>query len=401
MCMIMLGLGKHGPDGKYGAIVDVGSGSVGIAIVASDPTQQYPEVVWSHRERMVLRESASLDDSAKHITTALLNAMLTLGSEGLRALREHEKGASIDVIQVAISAPWSYTITKTVSYNQKKPFVITKKLVRELIETAQNQALEVIDESDIIKKLGLEVITRATIRLTANDYPTDAVFGQQARNLSISHVSAISQKRLLDALREGKDKVLPKTELERYSFMLIFYCVIRQLAADTTEVCLIDVTNEATEIGIVRDGILKYVTHAPYGTYSIARDISNLCGVPKEEALAFIRGNSALEDTLSAEKQAELEALMQTYEEHITNLFKRTGDTLSIPRPLFIHTDARTEPFYKERIKNAAAQATKSEHGLHLVTSKLLNGNEDSDTALLLSANFFHKLHGCDDFEQT
>ena len=79
--------------------------------------------------------------------------------------------------------------------------------------------------------------------------------------------------------------------------MLVFYCVLRQLAPDTTEVCLIDITHEATEIGIVRDGILKYVTHVPFGTFTIARDIASLCKVPNEEALAYLRGNTALEQT--------------------------------------------------------------------------------------------------------
>lgn len=117
----MLGLGKHGPDGRYGAILDIGSGSVGVAIVASDPLQKNPEIVWSHRERMLLRDTDTIEQSAKHITTALLNTILTLGSEGIRALRQHEKNSSIETMQVTISAPWSYTITKTVSYTHEEP----------------------------------------------------------------------------------------------------------------------------------------------------------------------------------------------------------------------------------------------------------------------------------------
>lgn len=396
----MFGLGKHGPDGRYGAIIDVGSGSVGIAIVASDPTQAHPEIVWHKRERMVLRESDTVDDAAKNITTAVLNAMLALGSEGLKELQAHEKGASIETIQVAISAPWSYTITKTVGYSHKETFTISKQLVKELIDSAQKQALEVIDENDIIKKLGLEVISRATINITANEYQTSKPVGQEVTSVSVTHVSAISQKRLLDALRDGKDKVLPKAAFEKYSFMLVFYCVLRQLAPDTTEVCLVDITNEATEIGIIRDGVLKYTTHAPFGMYAIARDIAALCKIPTEESLAFIRGNNALLETLSPEKVAELDVVVGAYEDKIADLFKRTGDSLSIPRTLFLHTDIRTEQFFSERIKKAGARATRSEHGVHLVTSKLLGESKTTDTALLLSAHFFHKMHACEDFEQ-
>lgn len=396
----MFGLGKHGPDGRYGAIIDIGSGSVGVAIVVSDPTQKYPEIIWTHRERMIIRQDDSIAETSKYITTTLVNTFLTIGTEGVHALTEHDPKGTIEHIQVGISAPWSYTVTKTVSYQEKQSFKITKKLIDELIQTAQRQAMEILDEQDIVEKLGLQLITRATINLTANNYRINQPFGQEANSVSVSHVSAISSKRLVAAIDESSDKILPKANIERYSFMLIFYCVLRQRAHDTTEVCLVDVTHEATEIGIVRDGILRYVTHVPFGTYSIARDIVKLCGVPTEEALAYIRGNSSLEATLSESKRAELSTLISTYEKHIVDLFKRTGDALTIPRSLFLHTDARTESFFCARIKNAANTATRSEHNIHLVTSKLLEETESTESALLLSAYFFHKLHGCDDFEQ-
>lgn len=182
--------------------------------------------------------------------------------------------------------------------------------------------------------------------------------------------------------------------------MLVFYCVLRELAPDTSEVCLVDVSYEATEIGIVRDGILKYVTHAPLGIYSLSRDIASLCELPKEEALSYIRGNSALEDCLSTPKKAELKEIIRAFEDKMTELFNRTGDTLSIPKPLFVHTDRNAEKFFSKIIKNAAKRATKGEHGIHLVTSKLLGESTLEDTALLLSAHFFHKNHGCEDFKQ-
>lgn len=396
----MFGLGKHGPDGRYGAIVDVGSGSVGVAIVASDPLMPHPEIIWSHRERVLLRDEDTAIDSAKHITTAVINTMLILGSEGIKALTEHERTAKIETVQVAIAAPWSYTITKTVNFNQEKSFSVTQKLVNELVERAQELTLQAIDENDIIKKLGLEVMTRATISISANNYPTKEPFGQCATDLAISHVSAISQKRLQDAIREGKDKVVPRAKLERFSFMLIFYCVMQELAPDTSEICLIDVTFEATEIGVVRDGVLKYVTHAPYGMYTIAREIAETCKIPKEEALAYVRGSDAITKTLSSDKAAALDAVVTKYESRIAELFKRTGDALSVPRALFLHTDSRPEEFYKNRLKNAAIEATKCDHSVHLVTSKLLGEQAIDDTALMLSATFFHKMRCNDGFEQ-
>ena len=394
----MFGIGKHGPDGKYGAIIDIGSSSVGVAIIASDPLQADPEFIWSHREQMKPKNTDTLETAAKNITTALINAFLAVGASGIRALTEHEKNAHISVLQVAISAPWSYTITKSVSCAQKEPFVITKALVEDLITTAQNQAIEAIDENDFMHKLGLETITRATINIAVNDYNVEDPYKQKAQSLTISHTSVISQQHLLSALEEGSEKVLPKAELERYSFMLIFYCVLKKMTPDTKEVCLVDITSEATEIGIVRDGVLKYVTHAPFGIHTIARDIATLCKIPFEEALSYLQGSTELDKTLSPMVQEELAIILDTYVEKMSELFLRTGDKLAIPRPLFIHTDTRTEKFFSEHIKKAATKATTTEHGVHLVTRKLYKETSVEDTALLLSAHFFHKIRGCADF---
>ena len=394
----MFGIGKHGPDGRYGAIIDIGSSSVGVAVVASDPLQTDPEFIWVYREQVPPKRSDSIETAAKNITTALINAFLTLGADGVRALTAHEKGAQIEVLQVAISAPWSYTITKTVSCEQEEPFSITKTLVEDLITTAQKQALEAIDENDIMHKFGLQVIARATINISANGYNSEEPFGQEAKSLAVSHTSAISQQHLLDALTEGIEKVLPNTTLERYSFMLIFYCVLKKMAPDTKEVCLVDVTSEATELGIIRDGVLRYVTHAPFGIHTIARDIASLCKITFEEALAYIEGATELDKTLKPSVQEELQIILDTYDDKMTELFMRTGDQLAIPRPLFIHTDTRTEQFFAEHIKKAAANATNAEHGVHLVTQKLLGETTVDDTALLLSAHFFHKMHTCVNF---
>lgn len=391
---------KNKSDIRYGLVVDVGSGSVGAALVSSDPSQKNPQIIWSHRERMAIKRETDLPNTAKNITAALVNCLLSVSSEGMKALKEHNKKASLKTIQIAISAPWSYTVNKTVSYSKEEPYEITKKLVRELTQVAEQQALEVIDENKVIEKLGLTTITKATVDISANGYHVQEAYGQCANHISISHISAIAQKHLLDAITETTDKVFPNVNLERYSFMLVYYCVLQRLAPDTTEICLVDVTFEATEIGIIRDGILRYSTHCPFGAYTLAREIAQACDIPEAEALGYLRGNKALESNLGPEKLANLRSVVESYEKSVAALFRRTGDQLSIPRPVFIHTDARSENFFADSIKKAAAQATKTEHGIHLVTSKFLEEDTHNDSAILLSAHFFHKMHGCDDFEQ-
>jgi hypothetical protein len=161
---------------------------------------------------------------------------------------------------------------------------------------------------------------------------------------------------------------------------------------DTSEVCLVDVTSEATEMGVVRDDLLVHTSHVPYGQYSLARDLSNLSKLPKEEAIGYIRNNYV--DTiknLSDAKKQEVTAIVNNYVEGLVRLFNETGDVLSIPKTIFLHTDKLTEDFFAERLKEAGKLATKGTHAVHAITSEFLEGNKVEDTAILLSAYVFHK----------
>lgn len=398
---------------RYGAIIDIGSGSVLSAIVKSDMDKEHPEIIWSKREYVLIKDTVSLEQSAKNVMTAFMNCILLLDGEGQRKLQETERGAQIQLLQVSISAPWSYTITKTVSFKDEETFEITKTLINELTEAAQKKTLEKLKESDIATSLGLEIITRTTTDIIANDYRSEEPYGQMVKKLSLAHVSVVAQQYLTDAIKETREKILPKATLEKYSFMLIYYFVMREMYPTTTEFCLVDVTFEATEIGIVREGILRYSTHMSFGSYALSREISAILKIPKEEAYSFMK-NPIYEkniNSLPQGKKENLQKMFTSYQKRVTELFTQTGDTLSIPKMIFLHADLYTEVFFTKLIDGAATTATKGSHMIHQVTNELLTKHftpeekkavkmGSNDTSLLLTVQFFHKRHHCKEFEQ-
>jgi hypothetical protein len=195
--------------------------------------------------------------------------------------------------------------------------------------------------------------------------------------------------------------------------MLLFHCIIRDLHHYTTEYCLVDITDEATEIGIVRDGILRYCTHTAYGISTIAHELATTLGIPIDEAYAFLREpyySHALGE-MNAENRAKVQAILTEYQSAVTDLFHETGDTLSIPKVLFLHGGFQTEVFFTEQIALAARSATNATHSIHPVSTELLTEHYTSeqkqaimegnpDTAILVAATFFHKQHHNNDFIQ-
>lgn len=372
-------------------LVEIGSGSVGIAIMVSDPEKSEPEVVWSHREFALIRDIKATTETIKHLNTAMVNGFLELGSSGLKALKDYNPKLVIKEVQATVSAPWSYTATKTVTYTDENPFSVDDELIRELTLTAEKQAKASVAESGL-EQFGLKIISNATIHIRINGYNVHTVSGQEGRSVELSHITSLATSSILKTLEESTNKVLPKAKINVFSFMYIYYCLLKNMHPDTSEICLVDITSEATEIGIVRDGVLKHVTHGPYGTFTLAREIAASCNIPKEEAYTYLKGGQSFVETkLSKAKQDQLMAIVSAYELKIATLFKATGDQLSIPKTVFLHTNNATENFFKIHIKSACKEATHGEHTVHVVTSKLLENIKAKDSSILLSASFVHQ----------
>lgn len=395
---------------RCGVIIDIGSGSVLTAIAISEPDKSHPLIVWSHREHAPLTNIDSLEKSSKAVMTSLINATILLDSEGRKALREFDKKAKITEVQCSISAPWSHTVTKTINYTQEDQFVITKDLLQELLLSIQQQI-----ESEITKNtsnLSLLPITQMTLDILANDYRVNNPIGNKADNLKISQVTALTQEYVINSINDVHEKVFSGADLEKLSFALVFYTIMREIAPNIQDTCLVDVTYEATEIGIVRDDVLTYCTHTPFGLFSIAREISNITKAPLHESFGYLHTEKPLEfiKTLPATQQEEVETVLEAYTERISQLFQETGDALSIPRHITLHTEIKSQPFLKEIIQRAVKRNIKTEPHIVPISSTILKKlygeiTKESkryipeDTALLLSAQFFHTQDQHQNFE--
>lgn len=389
---------------RYGVLIDIGSGSVLAAIIHSDPSLEHPVIIWSNREHAPLRNIDTIEQSAKAVMTALVNVSMQLDAEGRKALYDYDSGARLSELQCSISAPWSYTVTKTANFRQESPFIITTDLVNELRESIGRQIEEDLESNETLQNLGLEITTHCTMDVLSNGYRVLDPVGQKSNSFAISHASVVAQEYLVDAIDEMRNKLFVETRLSKISFILVLFSVVRELFPGTYDICLVDITYEATEIGIVRDGTLKYSTHTPFGSFSLAREISIITGAPLHEAFSYLHTEKPYSfiESLNSEQKQQISTVFEEYTKRVSELFHETGDTLSIPKRIAIHSDLNSESLYTDLIEKAAKQALKSKPSITSITTEIISrayqmDSEEvkrviqGDTALLLSARFFHR----------
>lgn len=382
---------KKNTGRECGAVIDIGGGSVGVAIIVSENKTNAMHVVWSHRVFRPIKEAGNAAAVRMEVEAALWQAFAELGNNGVRALHRFNPELTIEHVQVALCAPWSYTVTKTVSYTHERPFVVNQKLIDELIASSSKKLLDTDKESPTLSDLGVRIIASATVDIKLNDYSVQKPLQRKANSIALSHVNVLGQEGILLKAEESVQRILPKATVECYSFMYLFYRTLKELYPDTTEAYLVDITNEATEVGIVHENVLRYTTFAPVGLYGLARKIAAACDIPHEVAYTFVKdGFQGATNNFSKAKQEKIDQIVAAYEAELAALFEKAGNAYSVPKAIFLHTSRNTEEFFIARLQSALKLGTDSETTIHTVTSRLLGDTSMNDTALALSAYYFH-----------
>jgi len=370
---------------RYGLLVDIGSGSVGLAVCYSQD-QKHPTIVWEHREHIPLRNIESVSDSSRALVTSLMNSMMEFESSGRTALEKYSPGAKISIMQATVAAPWAYTTTRTIKYNQDEPFAVTKHLIQDLAAAAGQQAIEEFGQQHSLESLGISETSRCALDTYANGYRIFTPNKQLASVVSVTHATALVRTEIIEAIQEMNQKLFSTATLQITSFMLANYFTTRELIPHVYDVCLVDITDEATEIGIVRDGSLQYSTHVAFGRASIAREVAAATKVPLHEAF------SSLPDKEMIESNKDLQAIFNSYVDTVKDLFKETGDRLTIPRNIYLQTDTSVESTFHPLIASAAKAASKGAVTVTSIKDVLARRQpaKASDIPLTIAATFFH-----------
>lgn len=379
----------------------------------SNGSDTHPHIVWSKREFAVLNLEHDFARSIKSLLTTLMNSVMALDSEGRTALATEYDHLTLGTIQVSISAPWAYTISKVIEYERDEPFLITENIIDALTKKAAEKTMEAQRESESGDNAGLSIMTRATMDITANGYHTMTPIGQTAEAVTLTQVTAIAQTLITSAVNDLKVRLFPRAEVERYSTMLVFHCIVCDLYPTMTEYCLVDLTYEATEIAIVRDGVVHYSTHTHIGINTLVRNLAIRLNTPEADAATLLKNiyDTDTLEGLSAKEKVIVEDLFVEYRSALESLFHETGDSLSIPKVIFLHGSYNHEQFFDEQISTAAKAATNSSHTVHTISHDILlnlYNNEAKqvlldtgiDTSVLMGAQFFHKQQHIKDFTQ-
>ncbi|MCF7816043.1 MAG: hypothetical protein K9M10_01120 [Candidatus Pacebacteria bacterium] len=377
---------------RYAAVIDIGSGTVGVAIVASLPNKSLPTLLYTHRTSMrITKQNKQSVDDIRRVRETLLSECLLLSQDGYAELKRFDPNASITKLHVTCASPWAYTQEKNVQYTDDENFKVTHSVIDDLVQTAETEIADSLKEAHEITALGFDIVEESTVDIKINGYSVENPFHLSGKTLSLSHIAGLLPKEIINTAYEVQEKLFPNSELNAHTFMLVIYCVLRNIFPKVTSACVINITAEATEFGLVRDGVLLENNSLPYGINSFIREIMEKTNKPEADVSTILRSFSTDTHTRDTEIKKYIDLYKEKAYSHIVEMLEKTA----LPKTVIVSAQEPHQALLKEIVSSAFLKAELDTSNIISIETSLLAEippESTNDLYLAISAYFFHTL---------
>lgn len=347
----MLFFGGRNKRRNISLIFDIGSSSVGGAIVRYDD-EDLPEILFTVRRKIDLRQDfefdaffnsmlRSLEVVAVDVLTSLADSIEdvaeSLEESGKRVLGRRVR-SRIKNVYCVFGLPWYKPTIEDIrhEFDGEKP--VTSEMVLKMIREAGNRARESFSTPEAIG-----VLEEKILEYRLNGYRLDEPTYSQAKTIDLKLYLSTVSKSTMRAIRVPIRKSLSFRRVDSFSFLMIFFSVLRDLYPDKNTFLSLDMRGEVTEVGISEDDILLKTVSIPHGKNTLIRRIADTEGLELFDAEAKLSLYFA--GKLESASRAEIEKVIeQEIDLMRKKLLERLGNVY-LPKLVFVLSDEDMESF--------------------------------------------------------
>jgi hypothetical protein len=272
--------------GKMVAVFDVGSGSVGAAIV--EIRGKRPVLIHTSLRAQLPHEDRSEEQVASDIVLKTLEA-------GNKLLEIHSKGdapnKSINNGLVVIHAPWIRSHADSLRAPLKDESEIIEDMIIQLSEKA-------LSSESLLSEEG--IFERSVVRVELNGYPTSSPLGKRAKHVGVVTLKSEMLGGMEQKLKDAILGIIPGVDLVFRSSTLVDSALMRRKSPKSANFTIADITSEATAITVVRDGVVSDQKTVPVGYRTVVRAIAKERNSTEDDVQSRIR--MLMQDTCSTEE---------------------------------------------------------------------------------------------------
>lgn len=345
------------------AIFDIGSGSVGGAIVKIpfDETK-IPYIIKTVRTDIKPRGDLTFD--------GFMNNMIVALNKTASSLYQEKLGAPDEIVCV-LASPWYISETRVIKVEQDKQFLFNRKLANELIQK-EVKNLEILYKEKYGESEGKpEIIEQHTMSISLNGYPVKDPLGRRCKLLEMNMVISLAPVGCLNKIKEVLSKTFHNSKVSFSTFTVSTFFAVRDKYISPSSYLLLDISGEVTDVGIVTKGVLRSVLSFPFGKKTFYKYICTKLEIELRDAEELFK--LYIENNLSSEFKKKVDPLFKSIENSWGEAFRACIDTLPrtliLPATIFLTADNDIKKWFSDVLQNEEhIQEMVQDHKCNVVT---------------------------------
>ena len=329
------------------AIFDIGSGSVGGAIV-SLPTNE--EIV----PTILKTTRTEISYSNEKLNTATFTKNMIKALDSTANALYHTKSGAPDKVVCVIASPGYFSETRSIKMSKEKSFVFTEKIANELIQKEIKSINIAYKKKSKTIYNELEIIEHHIMNVDLNGYHVESPLGMHTKSVEMNMFVSFSQKFFLDKIRKVIFKTFHEISVYFSSFITASYFAVRDKYISPDSYLLVDIGGEVTEVGIVSKGILKASLSFPFGKKTFFKYMSTKLEIELRDAQELFNLYST--GYLAESKRKKLEPLFKSIVNSWSESFRKSVASLphilALPSTVFLTADLDLIKWFSEVILN-------------------------------------------------
>lgn len=345
-------------SGEATLVVDVGSSSVGAAIVLVSKSIT-PEILWSTRLPIALQNESERGRS--------LTAMLqTLESVMQAVVAEHKH---IHKTHVIFSPPWYVSETNISKISYDAPKLITRGVIEQLTKEAEKKNIEDFSSKG-------EIVEHRIIGSRLNGYNTSNPYNKKARSVEIAFFVSAVAKDVLESVCRVVGKHFHIKSGDVSSFSLVAFSTISKILPNEQDYLIVDIRGEETDLSSVINGVLMKSSSFSQGKNALVQTVIGSSGQSPAAALSLI--STTLHGNSESSVQADITKALETFKQAWLQDYTKTSQDMPTAPTFFLMADSDIELFF-ENILNEI----KNDGKLHLLKQLNLKDHVKGSSVLV------------------
>lgn len=332
------------PSEEISIIFDIGSGSVGAALVKfpADPRGS-PTILYSYREPLKFIPRPSSKRLLSVMLRLLSNVAKHVQRDGLSHVHLSYFTPTLQRVICVFSSPWYASQTKVLKIEKEKPFKITQSFLDDIIKREDEQFKILLLEGGYEETFGpdVKVLEKKIIGTRLNGYEVKDPIDKEARELEVTFLSSFISSNILTSVEKVLHEVFHFRRVRFYSYALASWNAVQHIFPSEEEFLFFDIGEEVTDITLTTKNVLVETVSVPLGRSLFLRQVAKDLDVSAEISLSYLK----MYTTRTADKKfadeiaAAVEKAQTKYFDKLFEALLGLGKRYSLPPHAFVTTD--------------------------------------------------------------